>query len=113
MGPSGPTQLRDELLWAESTERCVRPHSVVVLAPVGSEVTHVPEASEAMLVEELVPDATVEALREGVLDRLSRPDEVMLDLVGIAPGVEGSAGELRSIVRSDSSWLTIGLNGLV
>ena len=71
------------------------------------------EASKAVLVQELVPDAAVEALSERVLDRLSWPDEVVLDAMRVAPGVERSTRELRAIVRPDSARLSIRLDGPV
>jgi hypothetical protein len=71
------------------------------------------EASEAVLVQELVPDAAVEALGKRVLDWLARSDEVVLDPMRVAPSVERSARELWAIVRPDSARLPIRLDGPV
>jgi hypothetical protein len=61
---------------------------VVVVPPVLAELSSVPQALEAVLVEQLVSRAAVEALGIGVLDGLPRADEVMLDAVLVGPGVE-------------------------
>ena len=58
---------------------------------------------KAVLVQKLVSEAPVEALREGVLDGLARADEVVLDAALVAPGIEGLAGELRAVVGADRS----------
>ena len=91
----------------------MRSCDVVVLEPVSPEISCMREASKAVLVQELVPDAAVEALSERVLDRLSWPDEVVLDPMRVAPGVERSARELWAIVCPDSAGLPIRLDGPV
>ena len=63
--------------------------------------------------QDFVPQAAVEALGVGVLDRLPRPDEVMLDAVAVGPGVEGAAGELGAVVGADRPRLPLGLDRLV
>ncbi len=88
----------------------MRSHEVVVLSPVSTEISGVLKAPEAMLIEELVSEPSVEALSERILDRLPWSNEVMFDALGAAPGVEGLARELRSVVTADSPWLAIRLD---
>ena len=64
------------------------PLGVVVSEPVSAEVASMLDAREAVLVQELVADAPVEALRIRVLDGLAGADEVVFDSTGVAPGVE-------------------------
>src|SRR5262249_41939793 len=56
------------------------------------------QIGEPVLVETLVSESAVEALNEGVLDRLPRADEVELDAPAVGPGVERPASELKAIV---------------
>lgn len=73
---------------------------VVVGLPVLQQVLGVTHAREAMLVQELVSHATVEALGVGLLDRLAQSDEVMLDATPVALLVESLAGEFQAVVGS-------------
>ncbi len=113
MVPEGATQLRKELLRAEPVVGRVRSHSVVVVKPVSTKVTCVPDAPEAVLIQELVTDTPVEALRQGVLDWLARPNGVVFDAALVSPRVEGLARELRAVITADSPWLAVDLNGLI
>ena len=69
-----------------------------------------PESAEAVLIEKLVAQTTVEALRVRVLDRLARPNEVMLDAALIGPRVEDLARELRSIVGANRARFAVELD---
>ena len=59
------------------------------------------QASEFVLVQELVSHPPVEALDVRVLDGLSGPDEVQFHPALAGPRVEHSAGELRPVVHGD------------
>lgn len=54
-------------------------------------ITGVPQVLEAVLVEQLVEQARIEALRKRTLNGLHRADEVVLDAVAIGTGVERAA----------------------
>jgi hypothetical protein len=75
--------------------------AVVVGDPFGELVACIVEAEEQRLVQELVAHPAVEALDEGVLDRLARRDEVPVDGVVLAPSQHGVAGELGAVVGDD------------
>ena len=112
-GAMAPRGLRDVLFGAQAPEGRVWPHVVIVTPPVLAELPGVPQALEAVLVEQLVSRAAVEALGEGVLNGLPRADEVVLDAVAVGPGVERAAGELGPVVAADRPRLAVGLDGLV
>ena len=107
MDPEGATPLRDKLLWAESTQSGVRANLVVVVVPVMPEIASVATAPKAVLVEELVADASVQALGECVLYGLSGPDEVVLNPVSVGPGIKRFAGNFRPVVGTDSGRLAV------
>ena len=92
-----PRQLREVALGTQSTEGGVGPNVVVVVALILSEPAGVPEALEALLVQKLISKPPVEALCVRVLNRLPWANEVVLDIVAVAPDVEGDARELRSV----------------
>src|SRR5687767_8005925 len=79
----------------------MRPYLVVVAAPRLQATTSVGEADEPLLVQALVAASPVEALHVRILDGLARPDEVELDVVPPAPGVEHLARELRTVVADE------------
>jgi hypothetical protein len=62
-GPHGPGLLGQEGRRREPAEGCVWPDGVVVGLPVLQQVLGVAHAREAVLVQELIADAAVEALR--------------------------------------------------
>ena len=105
--PRGATPLRDELLRAASTQGGVRAKLVVVVVPVTPEIASVANAPEAVLVEELVADASVQALSECVLHGLSGSGELVLNPVGVGPGIKRFASEFRSVVGTDSGRLAV------
>ena len=63
------------------------PDLVVVGTPLQPEISGVPEALEAMLVQQFITDTPVEALGVWVLGRLAGPDEVMFDPIPVGPCV--------------------------
>lgn len=65
------------------------------------------EVEEQRLIEKLVTHAAIEALREPVLHRLSRCDEVPVDTAVAAPGEHCVAGELRAVVADDHPRLAV------
>src|SRR5689334_17239011 len=74
---------------------------VVVLLPGMDDTLGVGQAGEPVGVKALIPEPPVEALNETVLGGLAGLDEIKRDFVGIRPGVQGLASELRSIVDRD------------
>ncbi|MNK89825.1 hypothetical protein D3C87_1098490 [compost metagenome] len=59
------------------------------------------QASEFVLVQELVSYPPVEAFDVRVLDGLAWPDEVQLHPIQARPSVQRSACEFRSVVDDD------------
>ncbi len=84
-----------------ASKRGVRPLGIVVGDPFGDLGSHVVEAEEQRLVQELVAHSAIEAFHEGVLDRLAGRDEVPVDGVVLAPGQHRIAGELGAVVGDD------------
>ena len=67
----------------------------VVVGPPGREACpDVRERGEQGLVEEFVPQPSVEALDEGILDRLARGDVVPVDPGAVGEAQDGVRGEL-------------------
>jgi hypothetical protein len=84
-----------------SGRRAVWPDGVVVEQPVSNLGAGVEEVGEPVVVETLVAKLAVEALDVAVLGGLSGTDEVKLHAPTMGPGVENSAGELRTVVADD------------
>lgn len=74
---------------------------VVVRQPFADDLTSVLEAVEPVRVETLVSEPAVEALDEGVVDRLPGTAEEKLHAVGVRPLVEGIRDELGAVVDGD------------
>ena len=91
----------------------MRANLVVVVVPVMPKVASVANVLEVVLVEELVTDASVQALSECVFHGLSGPDEGVLNPVGVGPGIKHFAGEFRSVVGADSNWFYVSSHRLV
>ncbi len=74
------------------------PVSIVVYPPSFNELPSVSEGEEPVLVQALVSEPAVEALDEGVLDRLAGLDEAQSDAPFIGPLVKRPAGQLNPFV---------------
>jgi len=59
------------------------------------------QAPEAVLVQALVAEATVEALNQGVLQRLASHEKVRFQVALLPPGESRSAGQLHDVVADD------------
>lgn len=89
------------------SELCGRTWFYVVQARVLDLATGVCEAGEPVEVQIFMSQAAVETLHDAVLDRLAGLDEHQGHLVLVGgPGIEGLAGEPRSIVHHDSHRVT-------
>ena len=91
----------------------VRADLVVVRQPVIDQILSMPHAGEAVLVQELVAHARVEALGKSVLHGLAWTNRVMLDAVLVAPLVESLARKFGSVVRADPARLAVQFHGTV
>ena len=56
---------------------------------------------EQRLVEQLVPQPAIEALGEGILDRLARSDVVPVDPLPVGEAEDGVRGELGAVVADN------------
>src|SRR6188472_3158215 len=74
---------------------------VIVVAPSLDLLAGVTQRAEPVQVETLVAQLAVEALDEGVLDRLARLDEAQPDTGALRPIEHGAAGALWSVVEDD------------
>lgn len=77
----------------------MRPEVVVVVAPGFQLLAGVGEAGEDRLVQELVPQACVEALDEPVLVWLPRRDVVPLDIAFLRPAQDRHTGEFSAVAH--------------
>ncbi len=84
-------------------QRRVRPPLVVVVGPDRDLCPGMIEAKEQALVEKFVAHATVEALAEAVLHRLSRRDKMPDDVVVLRPGEHRVRRELGPVVGDDQA----------
>ena len=71
----------------QAVDARMRPDGVVVTPPFFERGAGLGEGGEQRLVQELVPQATIEALDEGVLHRLARIDVMPVDLGVGAPAM--------------------------
>lgn len=83
------------------SELRVRPCGVVVELPPQECGSGLGEAGEQRLVQQLVPQAAVEALDEAILHRLAGRDVVPLDPRRASPDQDGVGGQLAAIVAHD------------
>ena len=90
--------------WGDVAEGAVGSAVIVIMSPGFGDPPGFREASEPVLIEALIPEASIEALAGAVLHRLSGLDKVVPDPPLIAPLVEDPTGELRAVVRDDDLW---------
>jgi len=83
------------------------PHGVIVAAPFFESGAGLGERGEQRLVQELVPEPAVEALDEGVLDRLAGIDVVPINACVRCPGQDRVAGQLGAVVAADRPGLAV------
>src|SRR5690606_25550560 len=87
---------------ASAAKRCVRTALVVVPPPGFYRGSGEFERREPVRVQALVAQATVEALDERIVRRLTGPVEIQRDPVLVSPSVERLRDKLRAIVYPDS-----------
>lgn len=85
----------------------MRPDRVIVVAPEGQLSPCVVQAVEDFLVEQLVPQAAVEAFDECILLRFPGIDVVPRHLVFVGPFQDGPTGELCAVVADDAAGLAV------
>src|SRR5215211_4871462 len=85
-------------------ERAVGSGPIVVQPPGLDELARVSQAEEPVLVQALVPQPSVEALHERVLDGLAGRDEVQLDARRVRPLIEHPTGQFGAIVQHQLPW---------
>ena len=59
-----------------------------------------------VFVQALVSELAIEALKIAVLHRAARRDQEVPDAMALGPSHECPAGELRTVVGSNSQWIT-------
>src|SRR5690554_4109076 len=84
-------------------QRAVGAHFVVVTTPGGDENTRLREASEPLVVQAFVAEATVETLDERVLRRLAGSDELQADVILDSPLVKRLACEFRPLIGANGT----------
>ena len=82
-------------------QTAVRPVRVVFLPPLLDPYLGVGERGEVVLAQTLIPQRAIEALDEGVLDRMSGANEVERDALGVGPLIERLTHKLRPVVIDD------------
>jgi hypothetical protein len=81
------------------SELRVRPRGVVVELPPQERGSGLGEAGEQRLVQQLVPQAAVEAFDEAILHRLAGRDVVPVDPRRVSPGQDGVGGQLDTRIN--------------
>src|SRR6478752_2045793 len=94
----------------EVLQRRMRALAIIVGDPHCDLGARIVDVEEQRLVQKLVTHTAVEALDEGVLDRLAWGDEVPVDAGLLAPGQHGIAGELGAVVGDDRTRLAAPLD---
>ena len=82
----------------QPAKAAVRTHGVVVRPPCLDDPSRRSQRREQVLVQALVPQATIKAFDEAVLLRLTGRDVMPLDPVVLALGKDGVTGQLGAIV---------------
>jgi hypothetical protein len=82
-------------------QAAVRALCVVIDPPVFDDLARLTDAGEPVLVEALLPKATVRAFDVRVLDRLARVDEIELDTVVIGPGIKRTTSQFWAVTPSE------------
>ena len=77
------------------------PHVIVVVSPECQLSAGIVQAVEQFFVKQLIPQAAVEALDEGILLWFSRINVMPVDIVIASPFQDCPTGELRSVVTDD------------
>ena len=77
----------------------MRASRVVIDAPGFDQVARRCDAGKPVFIQAFVATLAVEALDEGVLNGLPRPDETQLHAASVGPGVEGAAAEFGTVVH--------------
>ena len=88
-----------EASWRDPADRAVRPDLVVVASPSGDRGACLMKRLEPVVVEVLVPEASVKALDVPVLHRPARLDQDVPDAMARGPAHERSTGELSNVER--------------
>lgn len=81
----------------------MRPKFVEVTAPGFDLQLGVGQGSEPVHAQAFVAELPVEALDEGVFDRLAWTNELQRDTTLLGPEIERLSGELRSVVAEDTA----------
>ena len=71
--------------WRHAVQRTVRTFLVVVDPPVFNDSPCIRDVGEPVFIETLVTKLAVETLDEGILNRLSRSNEVQRDAILLGP----------------------------
>ena len=82
---------------------------IVIAPPRFDFAPGVVDRQELVGIEAFIPQSAVEGFDKAVLHGLSGPDEGERHALGIGPGIECLALELRSMVESDGSLQTAGV----
>ncbi len=85
---------------SHASQAAVRPDLVVVRSPDRHGHPGLMQCLQPALVQVLVPELAVEALDLAILHGAPRLDQDVANAPRLRPGREGSAGELRAIVRT-------------
>jgi hypothetical protein len=98
-----------KLGWGLPAEAGVGPFGVIVRAPGGQRGAGMVQGREQSFIQQLVPQAAVEAFDEGSLGRLARGDVVPVKLAVIHELQDSVRGELGSIITDHRLGLSTGV----
>lgn len=82
-------------------QRAMRTDGIVVVAPGLKFFPNIWKIEEEVYVQAFVPETTVEALHEAVLDWPAWPYEVQLHASLVSPGIHGPTAKLGAVVHGD------------
>lgn len=80
----------------------MRTVAVVIPSPGFDPLRRIRQVPEPARVQTLISELPIEALHEGVLDRLAGLDEVELDATLVSPLIERTTREFRAVIRQPS-----------
>lgn len=83
-------------------ETAVRTHVVVIEPPRLNEMPSVSETPEHMFVQTLVPDPSIQALREAVLSWFARGDIMPFDSGLLCPVKNNATGQLGAVIADNA-----------
>ena len=91
----------------------MRPMLVVISAPSGDQDTSLWQARKPVVIQELIPEAAVEALDKGILRGFAGLDQLELNTMLASPLTQSLTSEFRTLISSNGLGVAPETNRLV